>query len=89
MRVCVCACVRAYRLLQKIIWRLINLILLRVNFAQVPFAKTMSISNFLKHWPIGIVGRVFADGPGDQGSILGRTIPKTQKIVLDNALLNT
>ena len=26
--------------------------------------------------------RVFANGPGDQGSIPGRVIPKTQKIVL-------
>ena len=33
--------------------------------------------------------RVFANGPGDLGSILGRIIPKTQKIVLDATLLNT
>ena len=32
---------------------------------------------------------VFANGPGDQGSIPGRVIPKTQKMVLDAALLNT
>ena len=32
---------------------------------------------------------VFANGPGDQGSISGRVIPKTQKMVLDAALLNT
>ena len=28
---------------------------------------------------IGLVGRMFTNGPGDQGSILGRVIPKTQK----------
>ena len=33
--------------------------------------------------------RVFANGPGDLGSILGQVIPKTQKMVLDIALLNT
>ena len=33
--------------------------------------------------------RVFANGPGDLGSILGRVIPKTQKMVLDASLLNT
>ena len=33
--------------------------------------------------------RVFANGPGDQGSISGRVIPKTQKVVLDTSLLNT
>ena len=35
------------------------------------------------------MSRVFANGPGDQGSIPGRVIPKTQKMVLDAALLNT
>ena len=33
--------------------------------------------------------RVFANGPGDLGSITGRVIPKTQKMVLDATLLNT
>ena len=33
--------------------------------------------------------RVFANGPGDRGSILGRVIPKTEKIVLDAFLFNT
>ena len=33
--------------------------------------------------------RVFTNGPGDLGSILGRIIPKTQKIVFDATLLNT
>ena len=33
--------------------------------------------------------QVFANGLGDQGSILGRVIPKTQKMVLDAALLST
>ena len=35
------------------------------------------------------MGRVFANGPGDQGSIPGRVIPKTLKMVLDTSLLNT
>ena len=38
---------------------------------------------------IGLVGRVFANGPGDLGSIPGRFIPKTLKMVLDTSLLNT
>ena len=33
--------------------------------------------------------RVFANGLGDLGSIPGRVIPKTQKMVLDASLLNT
>ena len=33
--------------------------------------------------------RVFANGPGDLGSIPGRVIPKTQKMVLDASLLKT
>ena len=36
-------------------------------------------------WPRG---RVFANGPGDQGSIPDRVIPKAQKMVLDAALPN-
>ena len=38
---------------------------------------------------IGIAVRVFANGPGDMGSIPGRVIPKTQKMVLDASFLNT
>ena len=37
----------------------------------------------------GLVGRVFANGPGDLGSIPGRVIPKTLKMVFDTSLLNT
>ena len=33
--------------------------------------------------------RVFANGPKDLGLILGRGIPKTQKMILDASLLNT
>ena len=33
--------------------------------------------------------RVFANGPGDRGSIPGRVIPKTKKMALDASLLNT
>ena len=38
---------------------------------------------------IGLMRRVFANGPVDQGSIPGQVILKTQKMVLDAALLNT
>ena len=38
---------------------------------------------------IGLVGRVFANGPGDLSSIPGRVIPKTFKMVLDTSLINT
>ena len=40
-------------------------------------------------WLIGPVSRVFANGPGDLGSIPGRVIPKTLKMVLDTSLLST
>ena len=35
------------------------------------------------------MGRVFANGPGDLGTIPGRVLHKTLKIVLDPSLLNT
>ena len=34
------------------------------------------------------MGRVFANGPGGRGSVPGRVIPKTQKMILGAALLN-
>ena len=46
-----------------------------------PLANTL-----LAHW---LSGRMFANGPGDRGSIFGRAIPKTQKVVLDTSLFNT
>ena len=42
-----------------------------------------------KNRAIGLMSRLFTNGPGDLGSIPGRVIPKTQKMVLDAALLNT
>ena len=53
------------------------------------------IENFRRHIffgrqpDIGVAVRVFANGPGDLGSISGRVISKTQKMVLDASLLNT
>ena len=36
-----------------------------------------------------LVGRVFANGPGDMGSIPGRVMSKTLKMVFDTSLGNT
>ena len=44
---------------------------------------------FKNVFDIGPAVRVFANGPGDLGSIPGRVIPKTLKMVLDTTLLNT
>ena len=47
---------------------------------------------FLPMFPlpdIGVMVRVFAYGPVNLGSIPGRVIPKTQKMVSDASLLNT
>ena len=37
----------------------------------------------------GLMSRVITNGSGDLRSIPGRVIPKTEKMVLDAALLNT
>ena len=42
-----------------------------------------------KNWLMVRVGRVFANGLGDLGSIPEAVIPKILKIVLDTSLLNT
>ena len=41
--------------------------------------QNVFMSNLIRCEVIGIIVRVFANGPGDLGSILGRVIPKTQK----------
>ena len=40
-------------------------------------------------WAISLMSRVFTSDSEDQGSIPGRVISKTQKMVLDTTLLNT
>ena len=47
------------------------------------------ITTIIINWAIGLISREFANGLGDGGSIPGQVIPKTQKMVLDAALLNT
>ena len=51
------------------------------------------IINQINYWVlnrlIGLVGRMFANGPRDLGPIPNRVIPKTLKMVLDTSLLNT
>ena len=42
-----------------------------------------------KYRLIGLVGRVFANGPGDMVSIPDHVTPKTLKMVPDTSLLNT
>ena len=50
---------------------------------------TMILLELISLPDIGLAVRVFANRPGDLGSIPGRVIPKTQKMVLDASLLNT
>ena len=38
---------------------------------------------------IVLVGRVFANGPGDWGSIPCQVIPKAEKMILDASLFNS
>ena len=55
------------------------------------YSSSIIIISFIVYLnlPIGLMGRVFVHGLGDQGSVSGQVIPKTQKIVLDISLLNT
>ena len=41
------------------------------------FIKTIFVKS--KVWPIGIMVRVFVNGPRDRSSVPGRVIPKTLK----------
>ena len=51
------------------------------------FCKLSTIN--IDNRAICLMIRVFANGPGDRGSIPGRVIPKTQKMVFDDTLLST
>ena len=44
---------------------------------------------YIEYRAIGLMSRIFANSPGDWVSIPGRVLPKTQKMVLDAALLNS
>ena len=54
-----------------------------------PLSFYFTLYHGLDKSDIGLGVRVFANGPGDLGSIPGRVIPKTQKMVLDASLLST
>ena len=53
----------------------------------VNYISTLALKNI--NIAVGLIGRVFANGPGDLSSIPGRVIPKIQKMVLDTSLFNT
>ena len=44
---------------------------------------------YISNGNIGLMNRVLVNGLGDQGSIPGQVIPKTQKVVLDATLHDT
>ena len=71
------------------LWYLIKNLFLQITiFTQNnPLLREDRINS--EHWQLGLAVRVFANGPGDLGSIPRRVIPKTQKMVLDAPLLNT
>ena len=52
------------------------------------FYNDNEMSIYGSNWAIGLMSRVFANGPEDRGSIPGRVILKTQRMVLDAAWLN-
>ena len=75
--------------LQRISLSQYSVILSSLNFKVINSNIRSSLTIRLQLRLIALVGRVFANGPRDRGSIPGRAIPKTDKIVLDTSLLNT
>ena len=59
------------------------------NINDLPWKLRNMKGTQIRYEFIGLVGRLFANGPGDVGSIPGIVIPKTLKIALDTSLLNT
>ena len=58
-------------------------------FWQFFTTSVLSMAEFERIQAISQMSRVFTNGPEDRGSIPGRVIPKTQKLVLDATLLST
>ena len=79
------------------VWKLIGLVWFNGIWTTVVYLMSNAVYIYIyiyiyiySFWPdIGLAVRVFANRPGDLGSIPGRVIPKTQKMVLDASLLNT
>ena len=71
-----------------LVWKSNNSIEIQVEVSNSP--STCLFSNlYINIWVIIGFWRVFTNGPGDLGSIPGRVIPKTLKMVLDTSFLNT
>ena len=68
--------------------RFLRLTLKKTIFLSL-FGLLLLLGNLLICPDIDIMVRVFANGLRDRGSIPGRVIPKTKKMVLDASLLNT
>ena len=66
----------------------ILLFLMAFEMNLMTFSDILYIFRQSSIW-IAIVGREFANGSGNRGSIPGRVILKTLKMVLDTSLLNT
>ena len=64
----------------------------QIYFSYISYSKeSVFAGNFIAlfYRLTGLLGTVFANGPGDLGSISDRVIPKTLKMTLDTSLLNT
>ena len=60
-----------------------------ISLKKVQLQTVLPNANSLGKIYLFLVGRVFANGPGDLGSIPGCGIPKTLKMILDTFLVNT
>ena len=62
----------------------------RVNQTCIILTYISKVGNYSRGLrDIGMMVRVFTNGSGDLGSIVGRVIPKTQKMILDAFWFNT
>ena len=84
--VCVCVCVCVCGLYLRIaVWSYMWLLMC----VWWHMCRMAELRLFHEYILLIIMVWVFANGPGDRDSIPGKVIPKTQKMVLDAALLNT
>ena len=60
-------------------WRNCQTLITFLDLEYFFLLSTLFTLRWILNRVIGLMSRVFANGPGDQGSILGQVIPKTQK----------
>ena len=80
------------RLFNSLVFSKVSTFSSNQSFFFLVFLSSFFVFFFLLQWiyrAIGLMSKVFTNGPGNRDSIRGRVIPKTKKMVIDASLHST